>query len=291
MDRRHLEVFVAVVEHGGVSAAADALGCAQPTVSIALASLERELGLPLFHRMARGVRPTSAGAALVEPARAVLRDFAIVESVAAEVGGVAAGSIDVVAIPTLTHELADLVGRFHAAHPRVTVRCGDPGVESVEAIVRSGRCDLALGEVPGDGQGIEVVPIGTQPFLLVLPPGSTDGQAWDRARFASHAFVATPSGTSSRALLDEAVGMPRVVVETAQREALVPLVVAGAGAALLPEPLARQAAALGAVLVAPVPPLERRFALLHRPGPLAPAARAFLAIAAAPDGVSRAGNR
>ncbi len=281
---------MAIVEHGAVSAAADALGCAQPTVSITLAALERELGLPLFHRMARGVRPTSAGSALVEPARAVLRDFAVAESVASEVRGVTAGTLDIVSIPTLTHELADLVGRFRAAQPNVAVRCGDPGLEALEALVRSGRCDLGLGEIPADTRGIAVMPIGRQPFLLVLPPGSAAESTCDRARLAEHAFVATPSGTSSRALLDDAVGTPRIAVETAQREALVPLVVSGAGAALLPEPLARQAAALGAVLVMPRPAISRRFALLHRPGPLTPAASAFLAIAGRPSGVSPAGS-
>lgn len=290
MDRRPLEVFIAVVDHGSISAAADALGCAQPTVSIALAGLERGLGVPLFHRMARGVRPTSAGEALVEPARAVLRDFAVLESIVRAVHGLDAGTLDIIAIPTLTHELAALVGRFHAAHPAVTVRCGDPGVEPLEVLVRTGRCDLALGEVPADARGVVVVPIGAQPFLLALPPGSAPATTIDRRALAALTYVATPPGTSSRTLLDEAAAAPRIAVETAQREALVPLVIAGAGAALLPEPLARHAQALGAVLVAPEPPLERRFALLHRPGPLTPAAMAFLALTTADSGVSGRGS-
>ncbi len=274
MDRRHLALFVAVVDHEGFSAAADALGLAQPTVSVAVATLERELGMPLLQRLPRGVRPTAAGAALVEPARAVLRDFAVVESVAAAMQGLHGGSLDVVAIPTLTHELAELVGRFRALHPAVTVRCADPGVQSIESLVRSGACDLGLGEVPEDVTGLTCTPLGAQPFLLALPPGSAVPAA-----LADLAFVATPVGTSSRAMLEEAVPDPVVVVETAQREALVPLVVAGAGAALLPEPLARQAAGLGARVLPTTPAVTRPFALLQRVGPLAPAAAAFVAAA------------
>jgi DNA-binding transcriptional LysR family regulator len=57
-------------------------------------------------------------------------------------------------------------------------------------------------------------------------------------------------------------------------------VLAGAGAALLPEPLAQVAARLGAVVSDPRPPITRSIVLAHRPGPLAPAARRFLELAA-----------
>ena len=83
-------------------------------------------------------------------------------------------------------------------------------------------------------------------------------------------LIAAPPGTSSRRLLDEAfagVGLsPLVVVVAAQREAILPLVLAGAGAALVPEPLARQAARLGAVVATPRPPITRHVVLAHRPG-------------------------
>lgn len=289
MDRRHVQAFLAVLDHGGFSAAADELGIAQPTVSQAVGALERELGFPLIVRLHRGVRPTSAGEQLAEPARVLMRDFATLESVADEIRGIRSGSLDLMAIPTLTHELAELVGRFHSSHPEVTVRCGDPGLMAIEEHVRAGECELGLGEVPAAGHGIVTVPVGSQPFLLVQPPGSAVLGSMSREHMAALDFVATPRGTSSRTLLDDALGgtPARVVVETAQREALVPLVIAGAGSALLPQSLARQAAAQGALIVTPVPRITRRLALLHRPGPLSPAALAFLALVAVADGVSR----
>jgi LysR family transcriptional regulator, carnitine catabolism transcriptional activator len=70
-------------------------------------------------------------------------------------------------------------------------------------------------------------------------------------------------------------------VVTAQRDAIVPLVIAGAGAALVPESVARTASGLGAVTARPVPPLERALALIHRAGPLSPAAARFIEIATA----------
>ncbi len=292
MDRRQVQAFLAVLDHGGFSAAADELGLTQPSVSQSVASWERELGFPLFQRLPRGVRLTTAAGPLVGPARALLRDFSVLDSTAAEVRGVRTGSLDLMAIPTLTHELAELVGRFRHRHPEIMVRCGDPGLEAVEDLVRSGECELGLAESPSAGRGLVAVPVGSQPFLLVQPPSHAPRTTLRRAEMAGLEFVATPLGTSSRALLDDALGgIPaRVVVETAQREALVPLVIAGAGSALLPESLARQAAAQGAHLVVPEPPITRRLALLHRPGPLSPAALAFVALLAPADGVSHAGE-
>jgi DNA-binding transcriptional LysR family regulator len=95
-------------------------------------------------------------------------------------------------------------------------------------------------------------------------------------------LVVSPPGTSTRTLLEgalEAVGVtPRIAVEMDAREAIVPLVLAGAGAALLPAPLAREAGRRGAVVRAARPRIVRRIGLVHRDGQLSPAARAFIAL-------------
>ena len=94
----------------------------------------------------------------------------------------------------------------------------------------------------------------------------------------------SPPGTSTRVLLEgalEAVGVtPRIAVELDAREAIVPLVLAGAGAALLPAPLAQEAGRRGAVVRAARPQIVRRIGLVHRAGQLSPAARAFVALTA-----------
>ena len=80
MDIRQLKYFLAVADHNGFSRAAQHLMVAQPSLSQAIATFERELGMPLFHRIGRGVVLSEAGAALVGPARVVLRDLDEAES-------------------------------------------------------------------------------------------------------------------------------------------------------------------------------------------------------------------
>jgi DNA-binding transcriptional LysR family regulator len=72
MELRELSAFVAVVEEGGMSAASRRLHVSQSALSQTVSALERELGVQLLERASTGVRPTEAGSALLEEARAVL---------------------------------------------------------------------------------------------------------------------------------------------------------------------------------------------------------------------------
>ena len=148
--------------------------------------------------------------------------------------------------------------------------------------MRAGLCEVGLTELPTSEVGLVERRMGEQPFHLALPPGTKGRAAFPLARFGELEFVATPIGTSSRARLDEALshsktGRGVIGVETGHRDALVALVLAGAGAAFLPEPMAAQARQLGATVVPTHPVIRRRFGLIHRAAPLSPAALAFVA--------------
>ncbi len=78
--RAHLRQFLALVETGNFTRAAERLGVAQPTLSAAIAELERMAGTLLFQRERRQVRLTEAGAKLVAHARAIEREFRAAEA-------------------------------------------------------------------------------------------------------------------------------------------------------------------------------------------------------------------
>src|SRR5256885_10335977 len=100
MDLRRLRLFLAVVDHGGMTRAAEAEFVAQPSVSQAVRELEAELRTPLFHRVGRGVVLTSAGEALVGPARQALRDVDTGRAAVEAVARVDAGRPGPGALPT-----------------------------------------------------------------------------------------------------------------------------------------------------------------------------------------------
>ena len=285
MDLRRLGHFLAVADHGGFTRAAKAVFVSQPALSLAVRELEDELGTELFYRVGRQVRLTPAGQALLGPARQALRDVDTARAAVASVTGLLTGSLTLGSLPTLAADpLAGLVGRFRTAHPGVLVDLAAPeDTADLAGLLQTGECELGLAEGATLPAGLTTRELTRQRLLVILPPGTTRPARLAVGELGSLPFIAAPQGTSSRRLLDEAftsVGLsPSIAVVTAQREAILPLVLAGAGAALLPEPLARVAARLGAVVGDPRPPITRSIVLAHRPGPLAPAARRFLELA------------
>ena len=126
MEIRQLQHAVAIVDQGGFSAAADEVGH-HPARPVAV---DRHpgagAGLQLFVR-GRQVVLTAAGEAFLGPARQVLRAATAVRDVAADVTGLRSGRLDLVALPTLAVDpLAELLGRFRAAHPGISVRVAAP---------------------------------------------------------------------------------------------------------------------------------------------------------------------
>ena len=298
MDIRQLSYVVAVADHGGFGRAAADLGISQPSLSQGVRALEHELGVDLFVRAARPVRLTAAGEALLAPARQAQRDLDTARAAVAAVRGVATGRLDLVALPTLAADpLAGLIGRFRLAHDGVMVRMFEPDdARAVADLVRSGACELGACELPvADDRGLVTHELAEQEYVVVLPPtrrrspsrpghpAGTTRATVTIAELASMPQVTTPPGTSTRATLEHAFAraglLPSIAVESDHREALIPLALAGAGAALVPETLAAGARRRGAATASVEPPISRRVGVIHRDGSLSPAAAGFLDLA------------
>ncbi len=285
MEIHQLRYALAVVDEGTFTAAASACFVAQPSLSHAIRTLERELGVELFHRVGRRPTLTAAGEAFVPTAREVMRAIDTLRAEVDAVAGVVAGHLDLVTLPTLAVDpVTPLVGAFRTAHPSVTVRLAHP--ENVTALVdavRSGESEVGITELPVDAERLRALPLGRQELVAILPPASEVPQRLDLHALARHPLVTLPAGTSTRNTLDDAFAAagadPTIAVETDQREAVVPLVLAGAGAAVVPAPMAEVARVQGAVVARLRPALWRELGLIHREATLSPAARAFIAIA------------
>jgi LysR family transcriptional regulator, carnitine catabolism transcriptional activator len=286
MDERRLRYFLAVVDEGSVTRAARRLHVAQPSLSQALRAFESELGVQLFHRVGRGLRLSTAGEALTGHARQILRAIDGARGAITGVLELRTGTLEIAALATLAVDpMSDLIGRFRARYPGVEVRVLEPeSAELVGALVRDGACELGAAHLPLSRGQLISHRLGEQELKFVLPPHTAAEQRPLGAReLARTPLVVSPPGTSTRMLLEQAlaaVGVtPQIAVQTAAREAIVPLVLAGAGAALLPASLAQEAQRRGATVRSARPRITRIVGLIHREGPLSPAAGALLALA------------
>jgi DNA-binding transcriptional LysR family regulator len=284
MEITQLRYALAVADHGTFTAAAAACFVAQPSLSYSVRALERDLGVELFHRIGRRTTLTSAGEAFVPAARAVLRALESLRDDVASVTGLLAGRLDLVALPTLAVDpVASLVGGFRRAHPGVTIRLAHPeSTTELLDMIRRGESEVGITELPVPDSQLVARPLGRQELVAILPPGTPvpRQRRLALADLADRALVTLPRGTSTRDALDAALATvgaeATVAVETDQREALVPLVLSGAGCAVLPAPMAVAAEGQGAVRVPLWPRLWRHVGIISRAGPLSPAARAFL---------------
>lgn len=244
------------------------------------------LGL-LFHRVGRGLAISAAGHALVGPARQTLRELATARASVARVIDVATGSLDVATVPTLAVDpLAKLVGEYRLRFPGVALRLHErETTAAVKLCVQDGECELALAPTPLKDASLVVHSLGEQELMVVAPPSLPLASQRFLTVSDLHGvpMVASPSGTSTRSLLEAALAetgaAPHIAVEVSSREAIVPLVLNGAGATLLPKPLAEEAARRGALLYSVKPAITRGVGLLHRRGPLSPAASALVELA------------
>lgn len=288
MERRHLEYFLAVADTGSFTRAAHGLLIAQPSLSQAIAALERDLGSLLFERHGRGVRLTQAGESLVEPARRTLRSFELARGA---VRTVSEGGFGHLAIMTNTlwtvDPLARIVGEFRLAHPRVQLTLSDPlGRPDVLDAVRAGESDLGVVEGTPPGGLLASQWLTDDELLAVLPP-ARPGTPTDPVTVEDLlplGLISTPPGTALRTFVDQqlqAAGYPcEVAVETAHVASVVPMLLSGAGAALLTRGLAAEAAAKGARVLSLRPPSPTSVHLVWREGRLGVLGEHFLAFAA-----------
>ena len=119
---------------------------AQPSLSQTIAGLERELGVPLFHRVGRGVVPSDAAERLIGPARQVMRDLATAQSAIDAVKGITTGQVEIISMPSPAVEpLTTFMTGFVKKHPDITISVAaafEP--DDVLHAVRTGQVEIGL---------------------------------------------------------------------------------------------------------------------------------------------------
>lgn len=287
MELRQVEYFLAVVDHGGLGAAAAALSLSQPSLSQAIRQLEKDLGVQLFHRIGRGLVPTAAARALEGPARQVLRDVVAAEASLVDASGLPRGRLDVLAFQTLAVGVVPgLVARFRERYPNVTVRIGDLREEEAAAAkVREGHCEVVFSYLPVAGGGVSTVELGRHDWWLVFPPGTAlpPTDPLPLSALPDLPLVIVPKGSTQRARIERALSAagkrtrPSAIVH--QREAALSLVFAGLGATVAERGMAERARRRGAEVRGISPAITSSYGIVYTPAGLTPAGEAFLEVA------------
>lgn len=258
VELRHLRSFVIAAEELHVGRAAVRLHLTQPSLSRQLASLERDVGAPLFTRIRRRFGLTPAGEIFLVAAREIVRraDEAAVDARRAHRGEL--GTLRLRFVQSATFQaLPRLLGAFRAALPDVILDLETMTTLGQVAALRAGRIDVGLLRLPITEPTLSTRVISRDPLVAALPAGHRLAK---RRRVPLAALAEEPFVLYTRSwgpsVQDAIIGnciaagfSPRIIQEAGDVQTIVSLVAAGLGVSLL---------------IAPTPPIAED-AVVYRP--------------------------
>src|SRR4051794_14736610 len=245
MTLQQLAYFVALADVGSFTGAADSLRVAQPTLSRQVKALEDELGSPLVQRTRHALVLTPAGEAVLPLARRMLADMESARTAVAELVGLQRGRVRVGATPSLCiGVMADVLRTFHKRHPAIALELAEGGSQLLVDSLQHNEIDVALVVVPADGldPGLELTPVLRERLSVASPsterPPSKRGSMTVR-ELGRRSLVVPRRGYDVRevtlAACAEAGVAPRFAVEGGEMDAVLRLVEAGTGVAVVPD--------------------------------------------------------
>nr|WP_245866073.1 LysR family transcriptional regulator [Prauserella marina] len=286
---RHLRTTVAVADLGGYTAAARELRVAQSSVSRTVLEVERQLGVSLFDRTTRTVRPTADGEQFLAIARRLLADF---DTALNHFDGYLAGTrgtVSVAALPSLAGTLLPpVISAFRAERAGVVVTIRDGLSREVLGHVAEGTVDMAVTVAATVPPPLRARRVATDRFACVFPRGHRFAEraelTW--ADLAAEPFVAFDPTSSIRTYVDRTLSAREVptgpVTEARNIGAVAGLVGAGLGVSAVPGlvlPMMAFADLDQRPLTGPV--VERDLCLIHDPArPLSRPALALMELLA-----------
>ncbi|MHC0062003.1 LysR family transcriptional regulator [Nostoc sp. UIC 10890] len=171
MKLSQLRAIVAVAERGNFSEAAFELQLSQPAISHAIATLEEELGVPLFARGRHGAVLTPAGERILYHARQAMQHLEMMQHEANLHKGLHGGHVRIAAFRSVaTHLLPKAIAQFHDQFPEIAVTIIEcSAFTHVEQCLRDGRADIGITCLP-TGEEFETWEIFRDEYVALLPP-------------------------------------------------------------------------------------------------------------------------
>jgi DNA-binding transcriptional LysR family regulator len=292
MTLEQLRIFIAVAQREHVTRAADALDMTQSAVSGAIATLEREFGTKLFHRVGRGIVLTEGGKLLLAEAIAVLTRADAATLAMREFTGLARGRLQLMASQTIAgHLLPARLVDFHTAYPGIALAVSVGNSAQVTEAILQGSIELGFIEGPETDltdPTLATEKIATDPIVMVVAPTHpwATTKTLTQTDLATGQWVVREDGSGTRAVFFKALetlGIARttvnVAIELPSNQAIIAAVIAGAGPAIVSERVCHNEIAAGTLTRLPITLPPRAFyAVQHVDRYRSRAVSAFLTI-------------
>ncbi len=248
MQFHQLAYFVAVAEHRHFTRAAEQMRVAQPSLSQQIRALEHDLGAPLFHRIRGNVSLTEAGETLLPIARRILADTETARLAIRELAELDRGRVRLGAPPSLcTGLLPAMLAAFRRRYPGIQLELHESGSGDLRQRLAEGALDLALlaGARTTADAGLTATPLLLEELVVITAPDAP--VAHTGTRLGIHDLADVPLVMFRRGYdvreatvnACRAAGFePSFAIEGGEMDAVLELVRAGVGAAVVPSTVA-----------------------------------------------------
>jgi len=255
---RQAHYLLAVADHGSFTRAAAALHISQPALSQRIIDLEIELGVQLFDRSGRLVKPTDQGRTYIEHVRRALRELNAGERAMKDIANALGGTLRIAFLPLFTtHLVGPLMQEFYRCHPGVALTIDILAQGELEAALVEDRIDIGLAFSDIASNEIDVEKIQEDELCLIVGKRHALYRE-DKVRITelknenlallTHAFI-------TRAPIDRYFHShdvrPRIAIETNSADSIIAIVKGAPIATVMPSETARQVPGLKAVQLAP----------------------------------------
>ncbi|QTD43085.1 LysR family transcriptional regulator [Sporosarcina sp. Te-1] len=241
MDIRQLRYFIAIVEEGKISAAADRLHISQPPLSQQLKNMEEELDSQLIIRTGKRFEVTEAGKSLYAYALQVTQLMEEAEMEVKSVGNGANGTLSL-GINTLSlAELPGLLQKFHIQYPKVYIKIKQNESTYLCKLVRDRVVELAIVRLPLEIGDLSIIHLMEEPFYFITSeqcePLQTEVSLHKIKDYPL--FLPSKEGMGIHYLILEGFSRlevkPNIIGECSDISTLLDLVSSGLGASIVPE--------------------------------------------------------
>ena len=204
MDVRDLQVFLSVAKHLNYTRAAEEVNLSQPSVSVRMRQLERDLGSKLFEQLGKKVALTEAGQLLIPYATRVIAILEDVRHAVGELKGLERGSLRIGASTTPGMYLVpQTIAHFKHRYPRVEVHLAVRDTRQIEEGVIQNEFDFGFvgGHLAGDE--VDVFPWLTDQIVLVVAPKHplTQKKSVKPRDLRKEKFIIRERGSATRAAI------------------------------------------------------------------------------------------
>lgn len=235
---RQLRLFLALAEHGSITAAAKACHVTQPTVSMQLRELADTVGLPLYEQIGKRLHLTEAGETLARTAQAMLEQWREFEQDINAMKGLEQGRLRVALVSTAKYFVPRLLGSFCAQHPNIEIALEILNRDGVVARLRENRDDLYIMSMPPESLELEQHAFLHNPLVLIAPAAHPrQGRQLELTELQAERFILRERGSGTRLACDAYFAqcgfVPAVRLELGSNEAIKQAVSGGLGLAVI----------------------------------------------------------